>query len=210
MTNYQDLSGKRFGKLVAVKITFAEKGKKTKWLCHCDCGNEKEIAIDSLKSGKTKSCGCYRKYVTRKSFEKHGMANDRLYQIWQNMKERCYNKNRKSYKDYGERGIVICDSWLDFSNFKEWSFNNGYKDDLTIDRINVNGIYEPSNCRWADRITQNNNTTKNVFFEINGVTRTLAQHARYYGINYYTLHFRYNEMGLRNVDLIKGKTEVKK
>lgn len=201
---YKNIKGERFGRLIAIEI-IAEKYKKTKWLCECDCGNKKAIPLDSLLSGKGKSCGCLRKEVTKNRVKTHGLTNTRLHNVWANMKNRCYNNKNKSYVNYGGRGIKVCDEWLSFENFYKWSLQNGYDDNLTIDRIENNKKYEPSNCRWSDMETQANNTRKNVFVEIEGIRRTLAQHAKHYKINYYTLHYRYNEKGLRGKELIKGE-----
>ena len=122
----------------------------------------------NLKNGNTKSCGCLHK--------KHGMARSRIYKIWINMKSRCYNINTKSYKDYGRKGIRVCSEWKnDFKNFYDWAILNGYKDNLTIDRINVNENYKPSNCRWVNKKEQANNTTRNHYIELNGEKHTLQQ-----------------------------------
>lgn len=202
--SYKDITGQRFGRLVAVKM-YAEKYKRTKWLCKCDCGNEKLMPLDSLMTGRAKSCGCYRKEVTRDHFRKHGLGNERLYSIWLNMRTRCFNPKVKSYKDYGGRGITVCKEWDDFTNFYQWSLNNGYEDNLTIDRIDNDGNYEPSNCRWGTRVVQMNNTSQNVKIEINGELKTLADHARDNKLNYDTLHYRY-ECGLQGEELIKPST----
>src|SRR5690606_5539083 len=198
---YKDISGQRFGRLVAVKMV-AEKHQRTKWLCRCDCGVEKLIPLNSLTSGKGTSCGCYRKEVTGNKFRTHGRKNKRLYNIWLNMRQRCSNPNVESFKNYGERGIAVCSEWDDYESFYRWSLNNGYRDDLTIDRIDNSRGYTPSNCRWVDYEVQMNNTTKNVRVEIDGVERTLSEHAKDYGINYYTLYHRY-ETGLRGKKLVE-------
>lgn len=196
-----DLTGRRFGRLVAVKM-YAKKYKRTKWLCKCDCGVEKLIPLGSLTSGRAKSCGCYRKEVTSAKRKKHLQKDERLYGIWLNLRNRCFNPNLKSYKDYGQRGITVCKEWDDFGNFSTWALNNGYREDLTIDRIDNDGNYEPSNCRWATRDIQANNKSDNVRIVIDGVERTIANHARYYKIPYDTFYYRY-ENGWNEKDLVK-------
>lgn len=143
-----DLVGKRFGKLIVKNDYIKTKSNKAKWLCKCDCGNEKYILRHDLISGSTKSCGCIKSSIGN-------LSNTRIYQIWANIKYRCFNSNCSAYKDYGGKGITICDEWLDFMNFYNWAINNGYSDNLTIDRIDVNGNYEPDNCRW---VTKSENT----------------------------------------------------
>ncbi|MEK5139095.1 hypothetical protein MKZ18_06485 [Priestia sp. FSL W8-0001] len=199
---YKDISGQRFGRLIAVDLV-AEKGKRTRWRCKCDCGGERLVPLNSLNSGKCKSCGCLRKENTSKTFKKHGLTDTRLYEIWLNMRNRCKNHKNSSFKNYGGRGIEISEEWDVFENFYKWSMENGYNDELSIDRINNDGNYEPSNCRWETREVQANNTRINVFTEVEGVTRTLSEHARHYNINYFTFHHRYHEIGLRGEDLIK-------
>lgn len=180
-----DLIGQKFGRLTVIEKIGARKkpcGKTIMiWKCKCDCGNITEASTNALRSGEKISCGCFRKdreikrtrtsdsqirnvkdYGTGEFMQiictEHGLSRTRLYNIWQAMKTRCYNKNHKFYKDYGGRGVKICDEWQhDFMSFRKWAINNGYKDGLTIDRIDVNGNYEPSNCRWATMSVQNKN-----------------------------------------------------
>lgn len=134
--------------------------KKKRILAKCKCGNNFEVLLYSVKSGRTKSCGCYRKKVTSKNMRKHGQRNTRLYKCWCDIKSRCYNENNKCSKWYKDKGIIVCDEWKDsFKNFYDWAMRNGYKENLTIDRINNNGNYEPTNCRWVDMSTQVSNTS---------------------------------------------------
>lgn len=114
----------------------------------------------------------------------------RLYHIWQNMKSRCYYSKQEKYKRYGGRGIKVCEDWQDFTAFKEWAIKNGYSDNLSLDRINNDGDYEPQNCRWADMRTQQNNRRNNRFVTINGETRTISEWSRISGIKRSTLSSR--------------------
>ena len=157
----KDITGQRFGKLVAIKMVQKNSNIKSRhavWLCKCDCGNEAIIDGVRLRNGKTRSCGCYAKERTRERMTTHGMTKTRLFGIWQGMRDRCNNTMSKAYINYGGRGITVCDEWKnDFKAFYDWAFGNGYRDNLTIERINVNGNYCPENCMWIPFEEQSKN-----------------------------------------------------
>ena len=136
----KDIVGKTFGKLTVLD-EYEKILNGTKWKCKCDCGNEVYVYRGKLTTGHTKSCGCLNRTL-------QGRSNHRLYKIWWSMKERCYSPNNNNYPKYGAKGVTICNEWMDFDTFYTWAMTNGYKDSLTIDRVNSKGNYEPENCRW--------------------------------------------------------------
>lgn len=178
MGKFVDLTGQRFGRLVVV--AFAETGRRgqSRWRCRCDCGGEKTLDGGNFVHGNTKSCGC----IARKRNHGGRKAKDRLYNIWCGMKQRANYPKHKDYSRYGGRGITVCDEWLnDFSAFREWALTNGYRDDLSIDRIDNDGNYEPSNCRWEDSETQGNNQRKCHRIDYGGERLTVSQWERKLG-----------------------------
>lgn len=195
----RDLSGMRFGKLVALEDT----GKRTKpgnnaiWLCKCDCGRFIEVRSSNLTTLRRpqKSCGCILKESVSKSSYVHGGTGERLYGIWMGMRRRCYDPKIKSYARYGGRGIRVCDEWQDYAVFRTWALENGYDptakfQECTIDRINPSGNYEPQNCRWVDIKTQENNRRNNVLIDYNGKRQSMKLWAEELGVNYGLLRDR--------------------
>lgn len=150
-----DLTGQRFGRLTVMSDAGRNKSGAVMWRCACDCGGEAVVRCADLRAGKQKSCGCLRADNVAKSI--HGGKGTRIYSIWKGMRARCYYPGHIRYKDYGGRGIKICKEWDDFVVFRDWALSNGYNDNLTIDRVDVNGNYEPSNCRWATYKEQRHN-----------------------------------------------------
>lgn len=191
MSSFQDFSNKRFGKLLAIKRIGNNKYKQSLWLCKCNCGREVIIRAYCLKNGSTKSCGCYRKEFKCYNAKYNAKKYNRLYNIWKGINRRCYNKKDSSYNLYGGRGIIVCDDWKnDFEKFKDWAFENGYAEHLTIDRINNDGNYEPNNCRWATKKEQNSNTRRNIYITFNGETKVASDWAKQTGIGLYTILYR--------------------
>lgn len=194
-----DLTGKRFGLLTVQSFAYySKKSKKNYWNCLCACGNTTQVSVVNLTSGTTKSCGCYADYVRRqwiknkKRVTKYNVpansSNTKLYSSYIHMRNRCCNPNCDSYKYYGARGISICKEWLDNpQSFFDWALKNGWEENLSIDRIDVNGNYEPSNCRWANDKTQANNTRRNKYITYKNQTRTLSQWAEILKMNRHSL-----------------------
>jgi hypothetical protein len=184
------LTGKKFGKLTAIKIVGRSNAGKMIWLCECECGNQTKVVSNSLVSGKTKSCGCSR-YGNNKKYGSVPSHKQRLYNIWCGIKDRCFNSNNKSYFRYGGRGITMCSDWINnYTAFRDWAINNGYRKELTIDRIDVNGDYTPDNCRWADCIKQANNRTNSHYLTYKGRTMTISEWARDLGVNEHLIRMR--------------------
>ena len=160
-----DLMGQRFGRLVVIERAGTSKNGQVIWRCLCDCGKEADVLSISLRRGLTRSCGCLsREKVSERTTARntiHGARHTKLYNTWRGMRERCENPSHKSYSDYGGRGISVCAEWQDFTAFQKWALASGYKDGLSLDRIDSNGNYEPSNCRWADKKQQSRNRRSN-------------------------------------------------
>jgi hypothetical protein len=169
-----DMTGQVFGRLTVLERAENTKRNKAQWLCQCSCGNKTIVSRTHLKRGQVKSCGCYRVDLGKLN-KTHGMKGTRLYRIWSGMKDRCLNRNSKYWDRYGGRGITVCEEWKTFENFMEWAKQNGYSKKLTLDRIDNDGNYEPSNCRWATMKQQQNNRSNNLRYTFKGVTHTLSE-----------------------------------
>lgn len=180
-----DLVGQKFGRLIVIKFDAIKKGR-AHWLCICECGNEKIVASGDLRSGHTKSCGCFRKELSIERLTTHGMCSTRIHQIWENIRRRCNDANNQDYKSYGDRGITYCEEWNSFEVFYK-DMKEGYSDNLTIDRINNDGDYCKENCRWATATEQANNRRTNKLLQYESKIFTLANLARHLGIKPLTL-----------------------
>lgn len=171
-----DLTGKRFGRLTAIRYG-GMVGHNSFWRCVCDCGQEIDVSSYKLRTGHTQSCGCLHGEMLAKRNMKHGLTSDRLYSVYASMKNRCYNKSNSEYHCYGGRGIKVCDEWLDdFQSFYTWALESGYKTDAprgeyTLDRIDNDSDYSPSNCRWISICQQNRRRKEVEVTDASGVIR---------------------------------------
>lgn len=182
-THFKDLTGKTYGRLTVIGIDgYNEISREYYWECKCTCGNFKTIKGGSLKTGATSSCGCLQKeqvYV-------HGMTKSKIYKTYRAMLDRCSNSKNSRYKDYGGRGIEVCSDWKikrkGFLNFYNWAMSNGYNENLSLERINTDGNYEPLNCTWETLLQQNRNKRNTVWVDYNGEKITLGQLSEITGI----------------------------
>ena len=195
-----DLIGMKFGKLTVLELTDDHSHKEKHWKCRCDCGREYTAASSALVHGYTHQCSvCAREQGA--ATNNRGLYEPlRLRRIWNGMISRCYSPNNPQYADYGGRGITVCDEWSrkkgkGYLSFKKWAFDNGYNEDLTIDRIDNDGGYSPENCRWADDFQQANNRRGNHLLEYNGEVDTMANWARRVGLDYFVIAARINRLG---------------
>jgi hypothetical protein len=194
----EDLSGQQFGRLTVIEQVGRNKNGDMMYRCICNCNNVNEVITSSghLKTGHTQSCGCLRAANHYRTHgESHGTNKTRLYNIWINMRSRCSNPNETGYENYGGRGITVCEDWNNYENFRDWAYNNGYTDDLTIDRIDVNGNYEPDNCQWATMLEQNNNRRSSLLITYFGETHSLKDWCRIFDLPYDLIHNRYHDRG---------------
>lgn len=224
MAAVKNLIGCRFGRLVVLERAGSTKHKKALWRCICDCGNEKIACGSKMLKGETKSCGCILRenaLLLGEKNIKHGQRKNIIYHIWRGIKSRCFNKKDKNYNFYGAKGIKMCDEWNDsFQAFYDWALLNGYKEEtllsgkskFTIDRINNNGNYEPSNCRWVTYKEQARNRTNNLLITYENKTLTLAEWCEILQVPYNrTQHRLYKgmpfEKAIQNIDFRKVKKD---
>ena len=203
----EDLTGKRIGRLTVRGPSPRKVWGKNLWICDCDCGNtvEHETGVLNQKNP-PQSCGCLQREAASKVGKRtiqdlidknKPLSKDikRIHTIWSNMKQRCENPNNRAYSYYGGRGISVCDEWHDVKIFEEWALQNGYEANLTIDRINTNGNYEPDNCRWITQKAQSNNTRKNKMITYKGKTQSLSDWCTELGLDYFRTKARLNACG---------------
>ncbi|MEQ2424387.1 hypothetical protein [Enterocloster hominis (ex Hitch et al. 2024)] len=189
MGKFIDLTGQKFGMWTVLYYV-----GDSKWQCRCDCGTIREVKGVTLRNQSSTNCGCVKR--------KHGMEGTKLYRLWSHMKERCDSPKFKSYKDYGGRGITYCEEWKEFKAFMEWALQNGYQEEMTLDRINVNGNYEPSNCRFISNLEQQRNKRNSRLVTINGDTKAVSEWAEISGLDRHTILYRLNN-GMQGMDLLK-------
>lgn len=183
-----DLSTMRFGRLQPLALehirTTPSGSRKRFWRCRCDCGTDVVVWAGNLRTGKANSCGCLRRELVAAKNRSHGMSQTPEYKTWGGIKKRCFNSSYKSYADYGGRGITMCDRWLNsFENFLE-DMGTKPSPDHSIERIDNDGHYEPSNCRWATRRDQAHNNRRNVHLTVDGITKPLSEWCREYAISH--------------------------
>lgn len=200
-----DLTGQKFGLLTVIGLAETDT-RKTYWVCKCDCGNMKTVRSDSLLCGAIKSCGCIKRKQDEVNLTKnhrHKMSGTRIYQEWQGMKGRCYNKGYARYANWGGRGIEVCEQWRNsFENFYAWAMANGYQDDLTIDRIDNNGDYCTGNCRWVSQQEQSRNRRSNINITIGNSTRTLIEWCEIFQVDYAKVNARYHRNKNATIDYL--------
>lgn len=197
----------RYGKLTIIKTYYKQmKTRKRKFaLCKCDCGNVTEVRFDCLTNNNTRSCGCMNTVDREKpnSIKKH-----KLYRVYWAIRERCYNKNNKAYQYYGERGIKLCDDWLQYENFFSWALEHGYKDGLQIDRIDTNKNYSPLNCRFVNSSTNNYNKRNNILVLYKDGWKTIQYIADKESISWDTAYYRYITKGKQPVKYLYGGARI--
>lgn len=194
MAYHKDLTGKRFGRLVVLNQAGRDNAGRVVWKCECDCGKVKSISSNLLLSGRSVSCGCYKKDYLSIAKSTNRLSHTRIRSKWRNMMNRCYSSNNAEYKNYGARGIVVCQEWHDLEKFAKWACSNGYIEgsNLTLDRIDVDGNYCPENCRFVDMKSQCRNKTNNNIIEFNGESKTIAEWSEITGINRSTITYRHS------------------
>lgn len=181
MTMRLDVTGQKFGRLLALSFSRVGPSRDAMWNCRCDCGNELEVLLPSLRRGNTKSCGCWQRESKIGRKATHGKSETPTWVAWSSMKARCLNRTNTGYKDYGGRGILICQRWLDsFENFLE---DMGERPDgLSLERLDVNGNYEPSNCKWATDKEQKRNQRRTRWITFQGETLSSVEWSEKVGL----------------------------
>jgi hypothetical protein len=197
----EDLTGQKINRWTILEKTF-KKGNIQYYKCRCDCGTLRDVGGSYIRRGKSLSCGCYQIEISKAINTTHGKHGTLLYRRWGGIKNRCFNKKDKDYKNYGGRGIVMCNEWLNFETFEKWAIENGFKKELSIDRIDNEDGYNPNNCRWANSKTQANNNRNNHRVKINGKKYTITECAKIANISPTSI-LRRLKKGHKNEDLFK-------
>jgi hypothetical protein len=192
MRPHKIIPGMKFGRLAIVEETPSVK-KQRRFTCICDCGRQKNVRLHDLLAAKIRSCGCLHNEGNSTT---HGLSRVRgkitkLYQVWGKMRERCLNPNNNDFAYYGGRGITVCPEWMNFQDFHAWAAATGYREELTIERLDNNKGYSPNNCKWATRKEQSNNKRNNILITFKGHTKTLRQWADHIGVPISRLKSRY-------------------
>ena len=198
MGNKLDCTGKRYGNLIAIRECGRAKDNAILWLCICDCGNHHLARGTYLNRGIITSCGCMKGKKKVATMGTHGMSYSRIYGIWKGVKRRCKSPKFRGYENYGGRGIKVCKEWLGeegFNNFHKWAIENGYQENLTIDRIDVNGDYEPDNCRWITNAEQQYNKRTTYYLTYKDEKKNLKEWAQITGIGASTIRSRVYDYG---------------
>jgi len=196
-----DLVGQKFSRLTVIKRLENDSRNAVRWECQCECGNKTITRTHNLMSGKAESCGCKNADELEVIRYKHGMNRAKIYKQWSSMKDRCLNPNSQMYKHYGGRGIKLCEEWIDFIPYYNWAIQAGYREGLSIDRIDNDGNYEPSNCRWVTQKEQSLNNRRNVRITYKGETLTRTEWCEKYGLKYSALRSR-QKRGITNPEEI--------
>lgn len=189
-----DLTGRTYGRLTVIAPADSI-GGMTMWRCLCQCGAEVAVRTSSLRAGNTNSCGCLKNDSIRAISTIHGLSSWRIYKIWTGMKSRCSNPNNSHFSNYGGRGIAVCQEWGSFEAFYDWALTNGYQDDLTIERLDVNKNYEPVNCAWIPKSQQSYNTRSNRLIGCNGTVKTIHRWSKETGLPAGTIRARIDKLG---------------
>lgn len=207
MPQLRDLTGQTFGRLTVVgraEDSISAGGRhRVMWVCECKCGNNITVYGDNLAKGATQSCGCLRAELLSIKRTTHGQSKTRLYSIWRAMRNRCYRETDRYYDRYGGRGIYVCDEWNnDYASFADWAINAGYQDGYTIDRIDNDGAYTPTNCRWVNRTVQANNRSSNRILTVDGESHNVTEWANILEVSPKTLFSRVYA-GMSDEDVVR-------
>jgi len=203
---------KRYGRLTVIEFD-ETRNYRARWKCLCDCGNITVVNGSMLRNHKIRSCGCLKDELTSKRFTKHGLTHTLLYDVWIKIKSRCCNIRDKDFHNYGGRNITIFNDWQhDFLSFYNWSITNGYKEGLTIERINVNGNYEPDNCTWIINAEQALNKRNTHNYTYKGETKGIRYFSEKYNVNYYALkarllNYKWNIKDAIETKIVKGRNQ---